>query len=111
TDAKGEFVACAGGLSGEVGGRGGGGRGWHSGGWLGLWHLPTRTVTSASTAPAQVQCMVSNEDGLILGGAEKYVSYHSWSQLELRTRTPATAKSVYALAVNSAGPHAGVSAF
>ncbi len=79
-------------------------------GWVGLWHLPSRSVTSASVLPAATQAMVFSDDSLITVGNEPFLSYFKWEALQLRTRVKTTSRSCFALAVNKHSKYKGVTA-
>lgn len=46
---------------------------------------------------------------VLIAGADPFVAYYTRSRLEMKSRTPATPASVYALAVNGSKRHEGVS--
>jgi WD40 repeat protein len=104
-DPAGNWLTCGGGLGGIAAPSSSAERGW-----IGLWHLPSRTVTSASTMTAAVHAMVYSDEYLITVGNEGYVSHWNWEALRLRSRTGATPPACYALAVNKHGHHQGITA-
>ncbi len=79
-------------------------------GWIGLWHLPSRSVTSASVLPAATQAMVFSDDSLITVENEPFLSYFKWEALQLRTRVKTTSRSCFTLAVNKHSKYKGVTA-
>eukprot|EP00752_Nemacystus_decipiens_P017255 g15459.t1 len=79
-------------------------------GWVNQWSLADLKATKVASLPAEVQCMHLAEQGqtLLVAGAEPTLTSLSRSELERKARTPVAPDSIYALAVNGAGPHEGV---
>ena len=74
----------------------------NDGGFLALWHLPSRTIACSHKTREQIQsvCYDSFHDSIVTCGNENVVSYWSWCAEKRQERVWSTPPSCFGLSIN-----------